>query len=283
MAFPDARGYTAWDKAATLRKLNFEEVPMDPAEADKAYQLQKQLDDKLRMMQMAMEDGDADVADMGTLQLQAQDAYEKQLEKLLGTKRYNELKGYVSPVVEGHMEYNELNPSDEQVAALKTVESDYTTRQSELQNKLRDKPEDAAAIAAQLQALNDAREEELRKTLGADAYAQLKRDHDDTYQELTQFAPAWKLKDSDIAPVYDQLKAYQDNVDRLRQAAQMTELAGQTVDSSAVKAAIEQQRKQTQAALEALIGSDRAARLAKNGLLSPLGSDRNSPHPPSDL
>ncbi len=271
-------GYLAWDKEETLRKLNFEEVPMNPAEAGQAYRLQKQLDEKLRTLQMGMEDGDADIADMGTLQMQAQESFEKELEKLLGHERYNQLKGYTFPLVEGHMELNELSPSPEQVDALKGADSEYRTKEAALSRRLRDKPADAVAIAAELQALKDTREESFRKALGADAYVQFKLEHDTTYQTLKQYAGAWNLKESDIAPVYEKLRTFQDNVDGLRQAAQMSELAGESADWKTINSAIDQARQQTEASLQDLIGGEPLRRLTRNGLLT--GADPNSAHPP---
>jgi len=271
-------GYAAWDKEQTLRKVNFEEVPMKPEESDRVYQLDKQLDDKLREMRLAMEYGDADVADMSTLQMKAQDEYEKALENLLGKERYDKLKGYSFPVVEGHAEFNELNPSPDQVSALQSAVSGYQAAEAELSKRIADKPMDAAAIAAELKTMNEAQEQSMRKAIGADAYEALRREHDETYQALTQYAQAWHLQDNEIEPVYQKLKAYEDNVEWLRKAAQMTELAGQTADWSAVKATIERSRQATQSELEALVGPDRARAIARNGLLSPVGRDRNAPH-----
>ncbi len=271
-------GYLAWDKEETLRKLNFEEVPMNPAESEQAFRLEKQLDGKLHELQMAMEDGDADIADMGTLQMQADQACEQGLQQLLGQKRYDQLKGYTVATVDGYMMFNELNLSGDQTNALKRAASEYQVQEAALAAQLKDNPTDAASIALQLQALNDAREEAFRKTLGTDAYESLRREHDDTYQTLTQYAGAWNLQDSEIEPVYEKIKAYENGVDLLRHAAQMRELAGQPADWKAVNAAIEQTRHQTETALQNLLGPDRAGRVNRNGLLSPLGSDRNAPH-----
>lgn len=267
-------GYLAWDKEETLRKLNFEEVPMNPMEADRAYHLQKQLDDKLQEFQMGMEDGDADVADAGTLQMQAQDAYEKELEKLLGRKRYEQLKGYTSPLVEGTMMFNELNASEDQVTALKAAQSGYSKDETALAQRLREKPSDARAIATELKALNDAREENFRNAVGAATYDQLKREHDSTYQTLKQYAGAWNLTDSEIEPVYAKVKGFQDDSERLRQAAQMSELAGQNPDWNAVNSAIDQSRSETESGLQNLIGSERVRRLLRNGMLTPPGPNR---------
>jgi hypothetical protein len=267
-------GYLAWDKEETLRNLNFEEVPMTPAEADRAYQLQKQLDDKLQELRMGMEDGDPDIADAGTLQMQAQDAYEKELEKLLGRKRYEQLRGYTSPLVAGAMMFDNLAASDEQVKTLQAAQSEYSNRETALTQGLRGKPSDAGAIAIELKALNDAREENFRKAVGAATYDQLKREHDSTYQTLKQYAGAWNLTEPEIEPVYTKVRSFQDESERLKQAAQMSELAGQNADWNAVNSLIEQSRRETESVLHGLIGEERLSRLVRNGILTSPGPDR---------
>jgi hypothetical protein len=267
-------GYLAWDKEETLRKLNFEEVPMNPMEADRAYELQKQLDDKLQELQMGMEDGDADLADAGTLQMQAQETYEKELEKLLGRNRYEQLKGYTSPLVEGTMMFNELNASDEQVKTLKAAQSEYSKLETAIARRLREKPSDATAIATELKALNDAREENFRNAVGAATYDQLKREHDSTYQTLKKYAAAWNLTAPEIEPVYAKVRSFQDDSERLRQAAQMSELAGQNADWNAVNSAIDKSRRETESGLQSLIGDERLRRLLRNGMLSAPGPNR---------
>ncbi|HEY9154614.1 MAG TPA: hypothetical protein VIM69_05760, partial [Opitutaceae bacterium] len=87
-------GYRDWDKEQTLLELNRARAPgneltMTPAEAEQAYRLQKEFDDKAKELQMAMEDGVADRADAGTLQAQAQQTLDHQLEKLLGKQRFD--------------------------------------------------------------------------------------------------------------------------------------------------------------------------------------------------
>ena len=267
-------GYLAWDKEETLRKLNFEEVPMNPVEADRAYQLQKHLDDKLQELRMGMEDGDADIADAGTLQMQAQDAYEKELEKLLGRKRYEQLKGSTSPLVPGATMFDDLTASEEQVNTLKAAQSEYSNREMALAQRLREKPSDAGTIAAELKALNSAREENFRKAVGAATYDQLKRGHDSTYQTLKQYAGAWNLTEPEIEPVYTKVRSFQDEAERLRQAAQMSELAGQNADWNAVNSLIEESRRETEAGLHGLIGEERLSRLLRNGILTSPGPDR---------
>ncbi|MEJ1972160.1 MAG: hypothetical protein WDM96_06725 [Lacunisphaera sp.] len=91
-------GYLAWDKQQTLRSLNRARVPgdelaMTPAEADQAYRLQKAFDEEYKGLQEAMESGVADKAEAGALQAQAQQALDRELEKLLGKPRFDELRG----------------------------------------------------------------------------------------------------------------------------------------------------------------------------------------------
>jgi ABC-type phosphate transport system auxiliary subunit len=91
-------GYRAWDKEQTLLALNRarppgDELPMNAAETEQAYRLQKAFDDENRELQEAMEDGAADQADIGKLQAKAQQTLDRELERLLGKERFEALRG----------------------------------------------------------------------------------------------------------------------------------------------------------------------------------------------
>jgi len=119
-----------------------------------------------------------------------------------------------------------------------------------------------------LQALNEARETELRRIFGATEYENMKLQHDPTYQNLVQFAEAWELGGTEIPAVYQSLHSFQDQASLTRSAAEMREAAGQRVNWREINGAIEQARRQTEADLERLLGSGRLARLKQNGLLN---------------
>jgi len=260
--------YLAWDREQTLRLLNAGGVPLSPAEAEQAYRWQKEFEEEYRARQMAMEDGVADVADLGTLHQQAQETLDRQLEQLLGPARYRALRGIAEPIADVYRKFGDLNPTPDQAQAALQIETDHRAREAALARRLQENPADAAGLAAELQALQDAREEELRRTFGAEAYDAMKRQNDRTYQTLTQFAAAWELRQDEIQPVYESLRAFHDQAERTRTAAAMREAAGQRVDWHEVNASIEQARLQTEAGLQTLIGGSRLWRLKQNGILT---------------
>jgi|GEM_PF-2782343 len=266
-------GYRAWDKEQTLNELNRarspgDSLPMTPAEAEQAYRLQKDFDDKAKELQMAMEDGVADRADVGTLQAQAQQALDQQLEKLLGRQRFNELRGIVDPTTQVYRAYGDLNPTRDQAKAVLAAQKEYQDRHAALQQTLAGTSATAAEITGQLKSLDDAQDEQMRKIFGADAYAKMKQQSDPTYKTLKQYADAWDLKDGQIDSVYQTVHTFQDEVDRTRAAAELSQSAGEPVNWRQINSTIEQSRQQTEAGLKNLIGPDRLRRLEQNGVLS---------------
>lgn len=260
-------GYRAWDKEQTLRTVNNAGVPMSPEEAEQAYRLQKEFDQQHWELEMAMDDGVADRADGAALQSQAQEALSRQLEQLLGKQRFDALQGMPDPVADVQRHYGELNPTPDQANAVVRVEDDYRAREEALAARLGRNPAEAVDLAAELQALTDAREEELRRIFGAAAYDEQKRRSDPTYQTLQQFAGAWGLQDQEVQGAYRTLHAYHNEMDRIRQVAGIREQAGQTVNWREINATIEQLRRQTEADLDAQLGVDRVQRLEQNGMM----------------
>lgn len=260
--------YHAWDKEQTLRMLNAGGVSMTADEAERAYQLQKDFDEQRKELQMAMEDGLADMADVGLLQEQAQETLDRQLEKLLGERRFKEMRGIADPIADVYRAFGDLDPTPGQAEAVVVAEDDYRAREAALARRLNETARDAATVAAELKAMSDAREESLRRIFGAEAYENMKRQSDPTYKKLTQFAEAWELRDHEVQSVYATLRAFHDQAERTRAAATMSEAAGQPVDWRAINAAIEQARQQTEVGLQNLIGGERLWRLKENEMLT---------------
>jgi hypothetical protein len=266
-------GYLAWDKEQTLHALNRarvpgDELPMTAGEAEQAYRLQKEFDDKARELQIMLEDGVADKADVGTLQAQAQQTLDREIEKLLGPQRFNELRGNVDPTTEVYRTYGDLNPTPSQARAVLQAEQDYRAREAALTKRVNENPGDTANVTAELKALSDAQDENLRQVFGAAVYDNMKRQNDPTFKTLQQYAEAWELKDQEIQSVYETLHAFQDQAARTRSAAEMSEAAGQRVNWREINSAIEQAQQQTEAGLQNLIGGERLQRLKQNGVLT---------------
>jgi hypothetical protein len=265
-------GYRAWDKEQTLHALNRarvpgDELPMTADEAEQAYRLQKDFDQKAKELQLAMEDGVADKADAGTLQAQAQQALDRDLEKLLGKERFSELRSNTPPTTEVYRTFGDLNPSPDQANAVIRADGDYHACQAALTKRLTENPAETANVMAELQALADAREQTYRQLFGADAYDNFKLTHDATYQTLKQYADAWNLNADEVKQVYQSVNTFQQQADRMRAAASLRQEAGQSVDWKEVNASIEQAQQQTETVLQSAIGPERLRRLKQNGLL----------------
>jgi hypothetical protein len=265
-------GYRAWEKEQTLHELNRarapgDELPMTADEAEQAYRLQKEFDQNARDLQMAAQDGVADQADSGTLLAQAQQALDRELEKLLGQQRFDALRGNSAPTTEVYRKFGDLNPTPDQAQAALQAEVDYRAREAALTAQQTKNPGDAATIAAELKAMANAREETYRQVFGAEAYDNYKLAHDSTYQALKQYAGAWNQNGDEARQVYHSVSAFQQQADAIRAAAALNQQSGQNVDWNAVNATIEQARQQTETGLQSTIGPERVRRLEQNGLL----------------
>ena len=267
-------GYREWDKEQTLHNLNRarppgDEVPLSADESEQAYRLQKAFDDKFRDLQQAVEDGDADKVEAGMLQAQAQQNLDQELMKLLGKERFDALRGNADPTVQVFRDYGDLNPTRTQAEAVVHADEDYRSRYEALAKQMNDNPGSTADLMAQMKALSDAHDESMRQIFGAAAYDNLKQQNDPTYQSLKQFADVWELSAQDVQSTYATLHAFEDQADRLRNAAEMSEAAGQRVNWHEINATIEQQRQQVESSLKNQIGDTRLQRLQANGLLAP--------------
>ncbi len=266
-------GYRAWDKEQVLHSLNRarppgDELPMSAAEAEQAYRLQKEFDEQSGELQRAIEDGVADRADAGALQAQAQQVLDQGLEQLLGRERFDALRGNVDPATDVYRRYGDLNPTPGQAHAVLQADQDYRANEAALAQTLQETPGDAATVMAELKALDDAHQQNLRGIFGAAAYDDLQRQNDPAYRALTQFAGTWDLADNEVQSVYETLHAFNDRADRTRAAAEMREAAGQRVNWREINAGIEQARQEAEAGLQTLIGRKRLWRLKENGMLS---------------
>ncbi len=261
-------GYRAWDKEQTLRVLNIGGVFLSPDEAEAAYRMQKEFNEDYNARQMAMEDGVADADDLARLHARAQEALDLQLEQLLGKARLEAMRGAADPREAVYQRYGDLAPTPDQAQAVVRIDEDFRAREEAMARRLRDESGDPATVTAELMAMNDAREDELRRIFGAEAYEATRRQNDPTFKRLTQFAEAWELGAGEIEPVYETLRAFHDQAERTRAAAAMREAAGHTVDWSATQASIELARQRTEAGLQDLIGARRAWRLKQNGVLT---------------
>ncbi len=262
-----ADGYRAWDKQRILRLHNAGHAALSEAEAETLYRLQKDFDAHHKELQMAVEDGVADATDISALHAQAQAALDEELRQLLGPQRYNQLRGLSDPLTDAAQRYGDLNPSPAQAQAVVQADDDFRTREAALARRLRGNP-GAVDIAAELRALNETREENLRRIFGAEAYENTRRENDSTYQRLGQFASAWELRAEELPNVYDTLRTFREQMELARSAAAMREAAGQRVNWREIDASIELVRQQAETDLVQLIGDKRAWRLKENGLLS---------------
>lgn len=260
-------GYLAWDMERTLQAVNSAGAPLTDAEAREAYRLQKEFEQLHRELEMAMEDGVADKADAAALQAQAQANLERDLERLFGRERLAQMRGYRDPIANVQWRFGDLGPSPAQAAAVVSIEAHFRAQEATLTQRLRGNRADPETITAELAALRQAREDQLRRIFGPDAYEQHKRQTDPTYQTLQQYAGTWALQGQEVDTVYQHLRAFHDQAEQTRTAAALRESAGEAVNWREINQAIDEARQKTESRLQTIIGLDRVRRLKQNGLL----------------
>ncbi|MEJ1972159.1 MAG: hypothetical protein WDM96_06720 [Lacunisphaera sp.] len=148
------------------------------------------------------------------------------------------------------------------------AQGEYSAREAALAERVMKNPGDAANVSAELKAISEAHDENLRQIFGAEAYDSIKLQNDPTYKTLQQYAQTWGLNDAEVQSVYATLRPLQDQADRMRIAAQMSEAAGQPVNWQQINSTLAQAQQQAEAGLQNLIGGQRVRRLKQNGLLT---------------
>lgn len=261
------QGYLAWDKERVLRQLNSTGAPLSDDEAERAYRLQKEFEELHEELQMAMEDGVADRADVSTLQRRTQEALDAQLEQLFGKERLDAMRGYSDPVTDAIRAFGGLEPTPAQARAVAAIEDDYRTLEADIPRRLGESSADQAAVFAELQALHSEKERKLRVVFQAADYDSVKRQSDPTYKTLSLYARAWGLSGPQMDSVHATLQALHDHVERTRLAAQIRHTAGHQVDWNEMDKSIEAARRRAESTLQGLVGDDRLSRLRGNGLL----------------
>jgi len=269
--------YRAWDRNQALQELNFRRLPGDPlpmsaAETERAYELQRDFDERSKSIQMAFEDGVADRADADALRKRAKQELDDALSKLLGSDRLAQLHGsadetgHIGAAGETQQNWSDLCPTAEQAKGIERADTDYRSHENELAKALAARTTDPSAAAAELMRIAAEREQTLRGIFGAEAYAEHEAARDPAYGALTRYAEAWDLKPADIDRVYHSVSVFEQQADGLRRLAALREQAGSNVDWNAVNAAIEQLKRQASADVGAAVGPERLRRMEASGL-----------------
>ncbi len=257
--------FKLWDQENMLREANIGGIPLTVSEAEAIYDLKKKLQQRQWELELARLKKEMDEAEIDDAYAKAYSEFNQQMKALLGEQRYAKSQGIDHETAAAHFRQQlaKVNPTDSQFQELLEVHRQFNERLSELEKQFQNDPS-SAVYAAQLKALNEARDREFQRVLGADAFDTLQKEQDASYLKMKKYAHTWGLDDNKIDYVFRTMKYYEKSVEDYIAQARVLEAQGQSVDWDAVNKNLQQFTEQIQQSLQNFLGQDRFDRMQRN-------------------
>ena len=261
-------GFNQWDHANMMREANGGKAPMSASEAEAVYGFWKKLQRCGLEMKEAKLKGTMDDALTANVWEKSVAEYNRQMKDLLGDARYAKAQQTDdgAAVESLRRDFAKANPSDAQFNKLLKVQQQWGERRAEIEKQFQS-DQSSAAYEDQLRALDEARDQEFQRVLGAEAYDTFQKQQDPNYNRMKKYAGIWGLDNGKIDYVYGALKSYEKTMSDYQTAARALEAKGQTVDWAAVDKNLLQLAEQTQRALQSSLGQDSFSKLQRNGVI----------------
>lgn len=258
-------GFKQWDTENMRREVDTGKVEFSPAETDAAYALWKKL--RLRDLELRELKHQGKIDEAGAGEAYAKDVaeFQRRMKSLLGDERYAETQAVGPRAAAANLQQDlaKANPTDVQFQELLNTQQQYNDLRADLARQ----PHDDAAYVQRLKDLDEARDEEFRRVLGANAFDALQKQQDFSYSEMKKYEQNWGLDDAKIDYVYGALKYYQKTAEDYQADARALAAEGQTVDWDAVNKNLQRFAQQTRQALQSYVGPDSFDKLQRNGIL----------------
>jgi hypothetical protein len=258
-------GFKQWDEAHMLGEANVGHTQLTASEADAIYDLKKKLQQRHWDLEQARVDGDMDEAEIDEATDKAYAEFNQQMKSLLGDERYASSQGLNDGAANLRQDLAKVNPSDPQFQDLLKAQQQFNDRRSELDKQFQDNPS-SPDYAAQLKALDDARDQEYQRVLGTNVFDTLQKEQDIGYAKMKKYENIWGLDDSKIDYVYGTIRYYEKSVQDYQAQAKALESQGQSVDWDAAKKNLQQFAQQTQQTLQSYLGPDSFSKMQRNGV-----------------
>jgi hypothetical protein len=256
-------GFKRWDVKKMLWEAMSTEVTVTSSESDAIYAAKKKLEQRELELEQAKVKGSMDDAAINDAEDKAYAEYNQQLKAVLGDDRYAKSQQLDDAFAARNLRYtltrNGVNPDDSQFQALFKAEQDYSQSQIKLDSSAPDYP-------AQLKALNDARDQQYRQVLGADAYDIFQKEQDPGYSRMKKYETLWGLDDSKADYVYNTMKSYEKSVQDYQAQLSALQAQGQKVDWDGAKQHLQQLTDQTGQTLQNYLGQNSFDKLQRNHL-----------------
>ena len=259
------KGFKEWDTENMRREVNAGKVELSGPETDAAYALWKKLQLRnldLRELELS---GTIDRAGAGDEYAKDLAAFQGQMKTLLGDDRYAQSQALAPRAAAANLREDlaKVNPTESQFQELLQTQQQWNDLRADLTRQ----DADDAAYVQRLKDLDEARDEEYRRVLGAVAFDALQKQQDSGYSEMKKYETLWGLDDSKIDQVYSTRKYYQQAAEDYQSSARALEAQGQKVDWDAVTRNLQQFAQQTQQSLQNYVGPDSFDKLQRNGIV----------------
>jgi hypothetical protein len=256
-------GFKQWDQKHMLWEAMSTAAAVTPSETDAIYALKKTLEQRKLEFEQARVKGTMDEAQINDAQDKAYSEYDQQLKAVLGESRYAKSQQLDDDFAAGNLKYTlakaGVTPSDSQFQELSKAEQQWNQSQMKLDASSPD-------YAAQMKALNDARDQEYRQVLGGDTFDALQKQEDPGYSQMKKYETVWGLDDSKVDYVYNTMKNYEQSVRDYQGQMGALQAQGQKVDWDGVNKHLQQLTDQTGQTLQTYLGQYSFNRLQRNHL-----------------
>ncbi len=260
-------GFRQWDHENMLREANRGKIALTPAEIDGSYALWKELQARELELKKARVKGEMDEIGIAEEFGRLVGNFETRLKALLGEERYAQARQLHDPSAAVNLRESlaTAQPNEVQFQELLRTQQAWNELRQKLDLQFKDDPA-SSAYAEQLSVLEEAREEEYRRVLGADAFAAVQKEQDPSYGLMRKNAGLWGLDDHKIDSVYGSIKYFEKTVQDYQAQVRARESQGQAVDWSEVSRNLQHFTDQTEQALEHYLGKDSFTKLQRNGV-----------------
>jgi hypothetical protein len=260
-------GFKLWDQGNMLREANIGKLQLTASETNAIYDLKKKLQQRQWDLAQARVNGEMDDAEINDASDKAYSEFNQQMKALLGDERYAKSQGLDDGAAAANLRQDlaKVNPSDSQFQDLLKAQQQWNEQRSGLDKQFQDDPS-SAAYAAQIKALDDARDEEYRHVLGTNVFGTLQKEQDIGYSRMKKYESIWGLDDTKIDNVYGTIKYYEKSVQDYQAQARTLEAQGQSVDWDAINKNLQQFAQQTRQSLQNYLGQDSFNKMQRNGL-----------------
>jgi hypothetical protein len=258
-------GFRQWDQGNMLREVNQDKIQLTATETDQAYNLWKKVQQRQLDLEQAKVEGTMDSADINEATDKSASDFNQQMKALLGDDRYAKSQQPDDGSAALQPDLAQANPSDSQFQELLKAQQQLNDQRAALDKQFQDNPS-SPDYAAQLKALNDARDQEYQRVLGTNAFDTLQKQQDPGYNQMKQYETLWGLDDNKINSTYAAIQYYQKSVQDYQSQASALQAQGQQVDWDAVNKNLQQFADQTQEALQNYVGQDTFDKMQRNGV-----------------